>query len=269
MIFLSHNFKDKDIVEKIALEIAKVIPKDDIFYDSWSIQPGEGIISKMEEGLKKSKLFFLFMSKNSLNSNAVSLEWQNVLMRSLKDNELKLIPIKIDDCEDIPVILNQFLYLDLYNNGFDVTIRQILDIIYGRNIYQENFKKISNLTGEVTYGEEFTNIKISANYFLEPITRFFIVFKEQYDNMEIEIEETVYESRLYKEYIFSDGSTSCGYYIKLFRNLNPKNPINITFKNNVKISSILHIEGSDKGKSFFKDIPITIHSLTDPLLSDY
>ena len=68
MIFHSHNFKDGDI-----------FGQENVFYDSWSIQPGDGIIDKMNDGLTQCKLFFFFVSNNSLNSEMVKLEWLNAL----------------------------------------------------------------------------------------------------------------------------------------------------------------------------------------------
>ncbi len=51
MIFLSHNSSDKRIVEPFANRLAEVFGRENIFYDSWSIQPGDGIIDQMEHGL--------------------------------------------------------------------------------------------------------------------------------------------------------------------------------------------------------------------------
>ena len=50
MIFLSHNYKDKPVVEQIALKLSAIYGQNNVFYDSWSIQPGQGIIDKMNEG---------------------------------------------------------------------------------------------------------------------------------------------------------------------------------------------------------------------------
>ena len=47
MIFLSHNYKDKPVVEQVALRLKSIYGIDKVFYDSWSIQPGDGIIDKM------------------------------------------------------------------------------------------------------------------------------------------------------------------------------------------------------------------------------
>ena len=66
MIFLSHNYKDKPVIEQVALKLSDIYGQQNVFYDSWSIQPGDGIIDKMEEGLTNCKFFFFFVSVNSL-----------------------------------------------------------------------------------------------------------------------------------------------------------------------------------------------------------
>jgi len=53
MIFLSHNHKDKEVVEQIAIRLKDIFGQDHVFYDSWSMQPGDGIIDKMNEALGK------------------------------------------------------------------------------------------------------------------------------------------------------------------------------------------------------------------------
>ncbi len=65
MIFLSHNYRDKDVVGPIAVALANKYGKDNVFYDSWSIKPGDGIINEMNNGLEKCKFFFFFISENS------------------------------------------------------------------------------------------------------------------------------------------------------------------------------------------------------------
>ena len=73
MIFISHNYKDKEIIEPLANRLSDVYGKDAIFYDSWSIQPGDGIIDKMNKGLSSINYFFFFVSDNSLKSDMVKL----------------------------------------------------------------------------------------------------------------------------------------------------------------------------------------------------
>jgi len=103
MIFLSHNNKDKPQIEPIALALRSMYGKEKIFYDSWSMQPGESIIGKMNEGLQSCRFFFLFLTQNSINSKFVSLEWHAALMMKLS-NETEFIPVLIEKC-DIPPLL--------------------------------------------------------------------------------------------------------------------------------------------------------------------
>ncbi len=47
-IFLSHTKADKYIVDYFADNLSRVFGRDSIFYDTWSIAPGESIIEKNE-----------------------------------------------------------------------------------------------------------------------------------------------------------------------------------------------------------------------------
>ncbi|MBU2828566.1 MULTISPECIES: toll/interleukin-1 receptor domain-containing protein [Acidithiobacillus] len=145
MIFLSHNQKDKPVVEQIALRLKEILPQDEIFYDSWSIQPGDGIIDKMNEGLANCRLFLFFVSKNSLQSEMVKLEWQNALLKATK-GQTKIIPVKMDDCL-MPPILMQSLYIDLFGQGLEIALRQIMDVISGKNTFAPGPQEFANLRG--------------------------------------------------------------------------------------------------------------------------
>ena len=93
MIFLSHNHKDKVLVEQFALRLREIFGQENVFYDSWAIQPGDGIIDKMNAGLEACRLFLFFVSKNSLQSNMVKLEWQSAILKAA-NGQARLVPIK-------------------------------------------------------------------------------------------------------------------------------------------------------------------------------
>ncbi len=112
MIFLSHNFNDKPIVRQIAETIEKRYGKEEVFYDEWSIQSGDSIIQRMDDGLKNCSHFFFFISENSLKSEMVKLEWMSALIKKAKEG-IKFIPVRIDRCI-IPQILTNTLYIDLF-----------------------------------------------------------------------------------------------------------------------------------------------------------
>lgn len=182
MIFVSHTAADKAVVEPIALRLAKVYGQEKVFYDSWSIQPGDGIIDKMNEGLTNCKFFFFFVSKNSLQSNMVKLEWQNAILKA-SNGDAKLIPVKLDDCM-MPMLLLQTLYIDVYGKGLENAIRQMIDIINGTNTFTPTIQAYENIRGYITYNSpQNALVEFRAETYLEPISRYLIIL----DNIQTDI----------------------------------------------------------------------------------
>ncbi len=170
MIFISHNYKDKPIVEQIALRLRDIFGQDQVFYDSWSIQPGDGIVDKMNKGIENCELFLFCVSKNSLQSKMVELEWQNAVIKATQ-GKTKLIPIKLDDCF-MPAILLQSLYIDLFGQGLEVALRQIFDITSGKNTFQPGPQAFSNLRAYKTIVDQKIIIECHAEHYLEPVSNY-------------------------------------------------------------------------------------------------
>lgn len=184
MIFLSHNYKDKPVVEQIALSLMQIFGKNQVFYDSWSIQPGDGIIDKMNKGLNDCQLFLFFVSKNSLQSKMVELEWQNAVMKATQGTT-KIVPVKMDDCM-MPPILLQTLYIDLFGQGLDVALSQIVDIASGRNTFKPGPQEFSNLRAYAHEEDGCLIVECHAEFYLEPISSF--LFLVQNDENELEFQ---------------------------------------------------------------------------------
>ncbi len=198
MIFLSHNSKDKAIVEPIALKLRSEFGQNNIFYDSWSIQPGEGIISRMNEGIENCGICFYFVSANSLNSFMVNLEWQNFLMKVSK-GKAKLIPVRIDNC-GMPAILTQSLYIDLYTIGVEAATNQIVNTAKGNNIFQPKYETTKNLFALLTpsYGLHI-DVKLEAKYFPIHNTKFVFLSQASQDEVSYDSKHLLYREFGYKE----------------------------------------------------------------------
>lgn len=165
MIFLSHNYKDKDVVGPIATRLANKYGRENVFYDSWSIKPGDGIIERMNNGLEKCKYFFFFISENSLKSGMVSLEWQSALHKSIR-GKIRFIPIKIDNSNQ-PTILIDKLYIDMYNKGMEQTYQSVIDIIENNetNIYNEKYFNV--YCDVIKISESEIDVVVKAKRFVE------------------------------------------------------------------------------------------------------
>ncbi|AZE05632.1 toll/interleukin-1 receptor domain-containing protein [Pseudomonas chlororaphis] len=158
-IFLSHNYQDKPVVEPVAVELMKIYGQESVFYDDWSIQPGDSIIGKMNDGLASPDFFLFFVTENSLKSGMVNLEWQSALYQAAKGN-ITFIPVRVDGVA-LPAIVMHKAYIDMHRNGIEATIQQIKHRIAGTSEFTPNHTAFSNLTYTVT-GEPEKELKITV-----------------------------------------------------------------------------------------------------------
>ena len=260
MIFLSHNIKDKQIVEPIAIKLATVFGINNIFYDSWSIQPGEGIIDKMNQGLEHCEFFFFFVSKSSLGSNMVKLEWQNALYKATQ-NKIKLVPVKLDDCL-MPNILIQTVYIDIFGKGLEFGLRQIVDIINNVNTFHSGVQTYENVRGYVMKEstESELHIQIRAEMYVEPVSKYILLF----ENTESEIKvNTISQINMQRQQFLTnvdvaDDYKCNGIYFRLADSTVPNFPIKFNVKKMtdapIKFSGIMRAVGENKVRA----IPIII-----------
>lgn len=181
MIFLSHNFNDKAIVRQIAETLEQIYGKDKVFYDEWSIQPGDSIIQRMDDGLRNCSHFFFFVSENSLKSKMVELEWQSALIKKAREG-IKFIPVRIDRCI-IPQILTNTLYIDLFSQGLEVAKRQIIDVVNGANTYQSDANKFHNVIGYVRKEDKKVIVEFRAEYYMEPHSKYLILVENEQEEL--------------------------------------------------------------------------------------
>lgn len=254
MIFLSHNSNDKPIVRQIAETLVNVYGREQVFYDEWSIQPGDSIIDKMNNGISECQYFFFFISENSLNSKMVELEWQSALMKYCKQG-IKFIPVRIDK-SILPAIISQHLYIDLYTNGLNVACRQIIDVINGNNTYRST-QKFSNLIAKASHTTYGISIVISAEYYMEPHSRYLLLV----DNNEEDLiwylpdfTETV--TGFNKDISFSNGKKHNCILIEVASATSPDFPIRIELKskNNTTINLLFVMHATSRKD--FSSIPL-------------
>lgn len=182
MIFLSYSHKDKVIVKTIAEAFRKAFGEDRVFFDEWSIQPGESLIDRMDKGLANCRYFFFLVSKSSLSSQMVGLEWKNALLKHTK-GDILFVPVKLDDC-DMPDILLQNLYINLYGIGMDFAVRQMVDVASGRNTYRaDEVAGFQNVRAYASGTNREMTIEFRAEAYAEPHSKYMVLL----DNEEREV----------------------------------------------------------------------------------
>jgi len=124
LVFIAHSSKDKPFVEKLAHDLKRY--KLPLWFDKWELKVGDSIVEKINSALGKMTDLIIVLSPNSVNANWVRKELSSALMRKLKDNSVRILPILKEECE-IPTIINDILYANFasnYDDGF-------LDLIDG------------------------------------------------------------------------------------------------------------------------------------------
>lgn len=254
MIFLSHTSSDKPIVDTIANRLATVFGFDNIFYDSWSIQPGDGIIGKMNEGLANCKYFFFFVSKKSLQSEMVKLEWQNALYKSTR-NEVKIVPVKIDDSM-MPTILLQNLYIDVFGQGVETAIRQMIDVASNKNTYQPQIG-FQNIRAYAKFEKTRLHVEFRAEVYMEPHSKYVILVDNFRDELEVKaIGEAMFHQGFQENILLNNGDITNVILIARESATSPNFPfvIEVTAKN----QSIINLKGISRftSRDRFEAIPI-------------
>lgn len=186
-IFLSHNWNDKPVVEPVAIELGKIYGQDSVFYDDWSIQPGEGIIKRMNEGLAAPDFFFFFVTANSLKSKMVELEWQSALFQATYGKVI-FVPVRVDGTPMPPIIM-QTRYIDMHTDGLAATIEQVKDRVSGSKEFQPKHQNFSNLTFEINGDPAIElKIRIKASHLQETNPKFMFLVKNDKEDVFIWIE---------------------------------------------------------------------------------
>lgn len=185
-IFLSHKHEDKPVVEPVALRLREIFGEEAVFYDAWSIKPGDGIIEKMNQGLQAPEFVFFFVSRRSLDSGLVKVEWQNALLKASK-GETRLVPVRIDNAA-MPDVLRQSLYIDMYSVGLEVGLNQIVNVVQGNSTFTPQHLGFSNLTFSATgAADKSLLIVVSASHLMEPNPNMILLIDNLQDEVKIDL----------------------------------------------------------------------------------
>lgn len=163
--FISHAAIDKPLVEPYAIAAADAVGRDNVFYDSWSVQPGDGIVAGMNDALDRATHFFLFMTDSSLTSEMVALEWQSAVFKRVA-RQLRLVPVRLDGATP-PALLLQLRYIDAFAQGEAFAIEEMRRVLEAEEIFQAT-PAIENLQARVAPESGSTVVTISARAYMEP-----------------------------------------------------------------------------------------------------
>jgi hypothetical protein len=126
-VFVSHSTQDHGFVEKFAADLrANGV---DAWFSGWEIKPGDSIRQKIDEGLGGCEFFIIVLSKNSISRPWVQTELDAATIGKLNGRVRKIIPIKIEDCGDLPPTLGSLCWEDFSTRPYDAALQRVLDSI--------------------------------------------------------------------------------------------------------------------------------------------
>ena len=126
-VFLSYATLDRDYYE-----ISRIVRRLELYPEIsnvyfWEVDSGENIVTFMEQTLKKTNVFVLFCSENSIKSQAVEGEWQ-AAYQLRKEALMKIVPVYEKD-EHIPYLLKPMLNVKFTKDDFDGFIQKLYEEI--------------------------------------------------------------------------------------------------------------------------------------------
>ena len=112
-LFLCHHEADKDWVRNLARSIEAERYKDRnlrVFFDEWDIRPGENIVSKIDEGMKKSRFVGVVLSKSALSAEWPVMELSMAVCSDPSGRKGTVIPMWLGKCQvPAPLLIRNFL----------------------------------------------------------------------------------------------------------------------------------------------------------------
>lgn len=108
--FISFNSKDRAIADWITYELKR--KGFTMYYQFDDFPPGSDFMKEMNKAMLNTRLTIAIWTSNYFNSSFASIEARTALKASLSKDEIKFVPIKVEDCEVEP-LFSTLVYINL------------------------------------------------------------------------------------------------------------------------------------------------------------
>jgi TIR domain len=131
-IFLSHRGVDKKFVRKLAADIeshSHEARRLVTWVDEAEIRPGQSIPGLINQGLETSRFIGLVLTKAYFESEWTEAEWHATLYGDPDNKRTKLIPLLVEDCPYIPMLLRHLRMIDFRGTKYESGLEQLLRVL--------------------------------------------------------------------------------------------------------------------------------------------
>ena len=147
-VFISHNKKQKFKARLLAM--ALVDHGENVWFDEWTIRPGESLTGGIEEGLTKANVFVLIWSKDAAESKWVGTEIRAYIRRRVDDDSLRIVPVMIDDTP-LPTLVADYKGFSARTNG---ALGKVAAQICGTPSEAKIVRRLKKRLDEMTYDKD-------------------------------------------------------------------------------------------------------------------
>ncbi len=127
-IFLSYSHEDKVIVTQFAEELKAAGMK--VWYDLSEIKWGDNLRERIDRGLDSADYMVFFMSPNSMSKMWPRAELDAIMSRQIRgDRGAMVLPVLLEDTDDIPPLLRSIKYLDLRDGNVKKGVNELINTI--------------------------------------------------------------------------------------------------------------------------------------------
>lgn len=124
-VFISYSHNDEEFVNKFAAHLVK--QNTHVWVDTWNLNVGDSILSKIQEAIEESSALLVVLSKASVESEWCKKELNSGLMRELEEKKVIVLPVLLEDCK-IPLFLKEKKYAD-FRSSFDSGLSLVVDAL--------------------------------------------------------------------------------------------------------------------------------------------
>ena len=182
-VFISYNSQDKDIVKKIALRLADE-EKLSVFFDEWSLVPGQPLQEQLEYALQHSDSCAIFVGEHGIGKWETE-ELRVVLEERIRAGEIRVIPVILQlskkiEVSCLPPFLRRYLCIDYsIDPDHDDPLFRLLAGIYGKAPGRPSSSKI----GSSSFFNTFSISDLLSKYSQYDLRSFSISWKLTLDHI--------------------------------------------------------------------------------------
>ncbi len=133
-IFLSHRSTDQEFVRKLAADIETNLYQQrnlTTWVDEAEIKPGQSIPGMINHGLETSRFIALVLTPAYFASDSgwTDAEWHAALHRDPDNRTGRVVPLLVENCEYIPMLIRHLDMIDLRVNRYKQGLRELLAVL--------------------------------------------------------------------------------------------------------------------------------------------